>query len=117
MVAATYKKVKSAYLVDEGEKLGVVIALGYGQTQGKPHKNKAVEKIADINGAPEWFSNGVRAAMLAPTALNQQKFKFTLCDGNRVKAEAGAGFYTKIDLGIAKCHFEIGAGKENFNWE
>ena len=116
-VAATYKKVKSAYLVDEGEKLGVVIALGYGQTQGKPHKNKAVEKIADINGAPEWFSNGVRAAMLAPTALNQQKFKFTLCDGNRVKAEAGAGFYTKIDLGIAKCHFEIGAGKENFNWE
>ena len=23
----------------------------------------------------------------------------------------------KIDLGIAKLHFEIGAGKENFNWE
>ena len=24
--------------------------------------------------------------------------------------------YTKMDLGIAKCHFEIGAGKENFQW-
>ena len=24
--------------------------------------------------------------------------------------------FTKMDLGIAKCHFEIGAGKENFTW-
>ena len=24
--------------------------------------------------------------------------------------------YTKMDLGIAKYHFEIGAGKENFIW-
>ena len=24
--------------------------------------------------------------------------------------------YAKLDLGIAKCHFEIGAGKENFEW-
>ena len=29
---------------------------------------------------------------------------------------AGMGFYTKVDLGIAKYHFEIGAGKENFCW-
>lgn len=25
--------------------------------------------------------------------------------------------YTQLDLGIAKLHFEIGAGKENFEWE
>jgi hypothetical protein len=24
--------------------------------------------------------------------------------------------YAKLDLGIAKYHFEIGAGKENFEW-
>jgi hypothetical protein len=24
--------------------------------------------------------------------------------------------YTQMDLGIAKYHFEIGAGKENFIW-
>jgi len=24
--------------------------------------------------------------------------------------------YTQIDLGIAKYHFEIGAGKENYIW-
>ena len=23
---------------------------------------------------------------------------------------------TKVDLGIAKYHFELGAGKENFKW-
>ena len=24
--------------------------------------------------------------------------------------------YTQMDMGIAKLHFEIGAGKENFGW-
>ena len=24
--------------------------------------------------------------------------------------------YTQIDLGIVKYHFEVGAGKENFEW-
>ena len=41
--------------------------------------------------------------------MNQQKFVFSL-DGNVVRAEAGTGFYSKIDLGIAKYHFELGAG-------
>lgn len=64
---------------------------------------------------PEWFQKGVKASLLAPTAMNQQKYKFTL-NGNHVLAETGKGFYTKIDLGIAKYHFELGAGKENFSW-
>jgi hypothetical protein len=34
-----------------------------------------------------------------------------------VTAKAGLiGTCLKIDLGIVKCHFEIGAGKENFEW-
>ena len=72
------------------------------------------------NGAayPEWFVRGVEAALLAPTAVNQQKFVFILHDGNRVEAKArfALSSYTKTDLGIAKCHFEVGAGKENFEW-
>ena len=47
--------------------------------------------------------------------MNQQKFLFTL-DGSKVSAKAGMGFYTKLDLGIVKYHFEIGAGRENFRW-
>ena len=58
---------------------------------------------------------GAEAALLAPTAMNQQKFLFTL-DGNKVSAKAGFGFYTKIDLGIAKYHFELGAGADHFEW-
>jgi hypothetical protein len=47
--------------------------------------------------------------------VNQQKFTFSL-EGNRVIAKAGLGFYTKIDLGIAKYHFEVGAGRDHFVW-
>lgn len=115
-VAQTYSKVKSAFALASGEKLCVVIALGYGRTQGVPHKSKAVSKVIQVNGqVPKWFQNGVEAALLAPTAMNQQKFTFAL-DGNRVSAKAGSGFYTKLDLGIVKYHFELGAGKENFTW-
>ena len=58
----------------------------------------------------EVFIYGVDDAVLAPTAVNQQKFKFRLLDNGKVKASAGLGFFSKVDLGIVKCHFEIGAG-------
>lgn len=116
-VAMTYSKIKTAFRVGKGEKLCVVIALGYGETQGLPHKSKSMEEVIQLDEpAPEWFQKGVEAALLAPTAMNQQKFLFRL-DKNRVSVKAGFGFYTKIDMGIVKYHFEIGAGKENFQWE
>ena len=69
-----------------------------------------------VEGAvPSWFQSGIDAALLAPTAMNQQKFCFSL-EGNTVSAKAGKGFYTQLDLGIVKYHFEIGAGKEHFQW-
>lgn len=115
-VAMTYSKIKTAFEIGKGEKLCVVIALGYGETQGVAHKSKSINEVVKTEGnIPEWFIDGVNAALLAPTAMNQQKFLFRLT-GNQVSAKAGIGFYTKVDLGIAKYHFEIGAGKENFNW-
>lgn len=115
-VAMTYKKVKGVFKVNAGEKLYVVIAIGYGKSQGVPHKSKAMELVCKTNGEmPGWFQKGVEAALLAPTAMNQQKFLFTL-DGKNVSARAGMGFYSRIDLGIAKYHFEVGAGTENFQW-
>lgn len=116
-VAMTYKKIKTAFTLRKGEKLCTVLALGYGKTQGVAHKSKAIEKVCGAGeSAPAWFTDGVNAALLAPTAMNQQKFFFTL-NGDKVTAKAGRGFYSKVDLGIVKCHFEIGAGKENFVWE
>lgn len=116
-VAMTYSKIKTAYQVDKGEKLCVVIAVGYGKTQGTAHKVKSVEDVIKTDSAlPDWFKRGVEYALLAPTAMNQQKFIFLL-NSNKVSARAGMAFYSKVDLGIAKCHFEIGAGRENFSWE
>ena len=114
-VALTYKKVKTAYTVGKGEKLCCVLAFGYGETQGVPHKSKSAEEVSAAEDPPAWFAEGVRAALLAPTAMNQQKFRFAL-RGDAVEAATGKGFYAKIDLGIAKLHFELGAGKENFRW-
>lgn len=115
-VAMTYSKIKTAFIVNEGEKLMCVIALGYGTTQGVPHKIKKREAVMRVEGAvPEWFEKGINASLLAPTAMNQQKFIFSL-KGDTVSARAGLGFYSKLDLGIAKYHFEVGAGKDNFKW-
>ena len=115
-VAMTYQKVPGALQIASGEKLAVVIALGYGATQGAPHPVKPVEKLCSADGPlPPWFRQGVEAAQLAPTAMNQQKFHFSLKDG-AVSAKPGTGFYTKMDLSIAKCHFEIGAGSADWRW-
>lgn len=115
-VGMTFKKIKSAFEVGPGEKLAIVISLGYGTTQGMAHKVKSIEEVSNANaGSPAWFRAGVEASLLAPTAVNQQKFFFEL-DGSKVSAKGGSGFFSKTDLGIVKCHFEIGAGKENFTW-
>lgn len=123
-VGLTYNKVKEAYSVDKNEKLCCMIALGYGKEPGKNMKHKTAKQVSNISDiTPKWFQDGVAAALLAPTAVNQQKFHFEYLgthDDNihRVKAEKNFSLigYTKIDLGIAKLHFEIGAGKENFEW-
>ena len=116
-VALTYSKVKTAFQVEKGEKLCLVIALGYGETQGTAHHSKLMDNVARAEEPlPEWFRSGMESVLLAPTAMNQQKFLFTL-KGDRVSAKAGLGFYSKVDLGIAKYHFELGAGRENFIWD
>lgn len=120
----TYNNIKDAYTLDTDERLCCMIALGYGDDSGRKHKRKTVEQLSNASDVtPEWFRRGVEAIVLAPTAINQQKFYFTYlgtdADGiGRVKAERRFSLfgYTQMDLGIAKLHFEIGAGKENFNW-
>lgn len=117
-VAMTYKKIPNAFKLKKGEKLVIVIALGYGINQGKEHKIKTISDVSDWNESdmPQWYKAGVEVALLAPTAMNQQKFKFSF-DGCYVTAKAGFGFYSKIDLGIVKYHFELGAAKHNFKWK
>lgn len=117
-VALTFNKAKATYVANDGEKLMIVIALGYGQDQGKTRPSKPMDELCKVtNGEmPDWFKSAMVAVMLAPTAVNQQKFLFTL-NGNEVEAKTLFGFYSKIDLGIAKYHFEVGAGDAYFKWK
>lgn len=104
---------KSKAVVNKGEKQLCLISLGYGTTQGVEHKNKPLQEVCNYSEQlPDWFLAGVNAALLAPTAMNQQKFRFELQPDGNVKASCGSGFYTKLDLGIAKYHFEAVSGKE-----
>lgn len=124
-VGLTYSKVPGTYVLNDGETIKAYIAIGYGETQGIVHRTKSLEQVSNADDlSPEWFRRGVAAALLAPTATNQQKFFFELMpaeDGKRPCVLAKRIFsiigYTRIDLGIAKCNFEIGAGKENFDWK
>ncbi|MGP1376901.1 MAG: nitroreductase family protein [Bulleidia sp.] len=108
-VAMTHGKSKA--VIGKGEKQVCLIALGYGCTNGIAHRSKALSEICHVQGEmPEWFLTGMEAALLAPTATNQQKFFFELLPDGKVKASARRGFYTKLDLGIVKYHFEALAG-------
>ena len=51
-------------------------------------------------------------ALLAPTAINQQKFVIKHADGEKVEFIDKGGPFSKVDIGIVKCHFEIGSGKK-----
>lgn len=115
-VGGTYSK-NSASKDVEGSVINGIIALGYGQVQGVPHKSKAFEDVCQYEGAiPEWFKQGVEAALLAPTAMNKQKFMITGKD-NEVSISCDNGKWSGTDLGIVKYHFEVGAGKDNFQWK
>lgn len=122
-VGLSYSKVPGTYVLDEGEKIACYIAIGYGETQGVGHNIKTVEQVSNASDiTPSWFKKGVEAALLAPTAVNQQKFSFehvgvkNNCHLIRAKKGFSMIGYTKMDLGIAKYHFEIGAGEVNFEW-
>ncbi len=115
--ALTYNKRNARRRINDGETLRLVIAIGYGTTNGIPHKSKPRRKVMTAPpNPPAWFLRGIDSALLAPTAVNQQQFHFSL-DGDIVHATTRPGFYNKIDLGIAKLHFELGAGKDNFSWK
>ena len=105
-VAMTHGKSKAE--IGKGEKQVCLISLGYGCTNGVTHKVKSLPKVCNYReGMPEWFLNGMEAALLAPTAMNQQKFYFELLPDGKVALTGGKGFYTKLDLGIVKYHFEV----------
>lgn len=111
-VGLTFSKKSQRVEVMDDESYVAAIAFGHGANNGYAHKVKSRADVMEAKDAPQWFLDGVDAALLAPTAVNQQKFKFILNEDGSVTAKAGWGFFTQVDLGIAKCHFALGAGRE-----
>lgn len=111
--AGTFNQKNIGAEVGDGEKLVISIAVGYGKDKGKPHKSKSPEQVIEAKGdRPYWFNKGVDMALLAPTAINQQKFTIRLNEDESVDFVDKGGIFSQVDLGIVMCHFEIGAEKE-----
>ena len=109
---------KSRAVLNEDEKEIIIISVGYGKTDGVAHRNKPLSRLSNLNDdSPDWFKRGVEGAMLAPTAVNQQRFRLLLADKDKVKMQLPRfGSLVKLDAGIVKCHFDLAAGRENFEW-
>lgn len=108
---------KSAAKKDTNTDVQITIAAGYGENSGNERRSKTFEQVSSYSGdAPEWFTNGVNCALLAPTAMNKQAFMI-VGSGNKVEITYKEGLFSAVDLGIIKYHFEQGAGIENFIWK
>ncbi len=105
------------HLDNKAVRVNGVIAIGYGKTQGVPHKSKTADQVSHYKGdAPGWFKSGIKALLLAPSALNRQPY-IVNGEGNKVSLKVKNGTFSQVDLGIGKYFFELGAGKSNFEWE
>lgn len=111
-VGGSYGRGKCKADSEAGEKIVCVIAFGYGENDGVKHRTKPAQKLCNVaeEEMPTWFRNGMVAAMMAPTAINQQKFFITL-EGEDVTITSRRGPFSKVDLGIVKYHFEAVTGR------
>ena len=108
--AGTFQKNGVPAEIRTGERLVIVIAIGYGENQGKQRKSKTAEQVSDAQGPrPDWFDFGVEMALRAPTAINQQSFEIRLNEDGRVAFADKGGPFSKVDLGIVKYHFTVGS--------
>ena len=108
--AGTFSRSGIAAEIGAGERLSLVIAIGYGTTQGKVRKSKSAAQLSSAPAdRPEWFDLGVELALLAPTAMNQQRFQITLREDGSVDISDRGGVMSGVDQGIVKYHFEAGA--------
>ena len=108
--AGTYNPKNVEAKINAGERLAIVIAVGYGTNSGKAHRSKSINDVVKANKElPDWVKVGAEMALLAPTAINQQKFEIIYNDDDTYEIVDKGGVLSKIDLGIVKYHFEVGA--------
>ncbi len=112
-VAGSFNRRACKAKLEPDQKLYAVIAIGYGMTRGKASKSKDFDAVSKTRRqeAADWYIRGVEAALLAPTAMNQQKFVFEQAK-EKARLSTRLGFFTKLDKGIVRYHFEAASGHE-----
>lgn len=120
-VGATYNKSNCPCILHEDETLVCIITIG-NVTEKKGLKEntiyklvhrgtKAIEDMYEADApAPDYFISGMKAVQKAPSAVNKQPVFFRYFHGKITAEVKNINDYQAIDLGIAKAHFEIGAG-------
>lgn len=111
---------KDELSIERGEELACVVVAGKVAAPSVTEKmvrsathrkvKSMEERITSGQPLPQWVQNGMKAVLLAPSAKNSQKVMFKY-ENNIVSARIANDYALDlIDLGIAKKHFEIGAG-------
>jgi len=121
-VGGTFDRGACPVDLDADESVVCAITVGYVEQEmsvkeklirwGAHRKSKTEEQmyISDSQ-IPDWFKSAVAAVSMAPSAINRQPVTFSYIDGTvtaSVNNIVGDGY--AFDLGIAKLHFELGAG-------
>ncbi len=110
------KEQTNDFTINDDERFVLSIAIGYSDKVGGKHKVKELEELSThLEHAPEWFVEGMKQVQLAPTAGNQQLFNIAY-ENDKVSISTKPGFLEKVDVGIAKYHFEIGSKKDSSIW-
>lgn len=117
---------KSVIEVPEGEKLVCVIAVGNTKDEKNPpvetrDRKPVNERINANEEYPKWVYYGAEAVQAAPSTMNSQRPMINYNNGKTTMSvelpendEMNALYL--VDLGIAKKHFEIGAGCGTFDF-
>lgn len=112
-VCDTFNKKAAQKKITEGQKLVAVIAFGFGQNDGWPHGGKFLDDVmnpGDVEITPVWFKVGAEAALLAPTANQNQNYKIILSNGEAQLKMTKRTSHVNVDRGILRCHFEMASG-------
>ena len=109
-VAGSWDKAEAAKhcRVTSGQELYLGVVIGHPSDEGR-------------EAAPDWFKSGVEAAMKAPSAMNRQPITFSYNPADDTAAahidqSAEDEHHAFNDMGIAKLHFQIGAGQGQWAW-
>ncbi len=107
--------VKVAAKQKDNEHIQCVLAIGQCAPQQPAHKRRPLSALCGLEEAqraalPAWQKAALEAAVLAPSAINRQPWRFVVTPGSIQVLDGGKNFgMGPLDRGIAMLHVAVGA--------